>query len=364
MKNVFTAFCFFILADINAQITIASSDMPLANDTFRVSLTTAFGNPVNVTQTGANQTWDFTFLTASTQRLDTFVSVTATPYAYQFYFNNPILYPDHKANYALWQDPPPVFSNQFQVDDVYNYYKNSSTAFSHVGFGAKVNNVPVSQRFIPVDVIYEFPLAYQNTSTSTSSFDMQVPDYGYYGRTQVRNNIVDGWGTVKTPYGSFQALRVKSTLTIIDTVYSDSAATGFTFQRPKEYEFKWLAKSSGIPILQINASDAFGQPVPNTIVYKDSIRYFTALQEDFKQNVSVLVYPNPSIGEVSIKINGLNGQKADVLIFDALGKVVKQESKNVFGREMVSFSDFVAGSYLVIVVTSDYMFSEKFQVVK
>ena len=74
---------------------------------------------------------------------------------------------------------------------------------------------------------------------------------GYYGQSGHRVNLVDGWGTLITPFGTFQTLRVISTIDAIDTVYNTSLSAGTNIPRPLKYEFKWLATGKKIPVLNL-----------------------------------------------------------------------------------------------------------------
>ncbi|PJA07855.1 MAG: hypothetical protein COX70_05360, partial [Flavobacteriales bacterium CG_4_10_14_0_2_um_filter_32_8] len=69
---------------MNAQITITNNDMPNVNDTFRLSTTNNIQG-LDPVLTGTNYSWNFSTLVPSSQRLDTFFSVSSTPLAYQFY---------------------------------------------------------------------------------------------------------------------------------------------------------------------------------------------------------------------------------------------------------------------------------------
>jgi hypothetical protein len=88
----------------------------------------------------------------------------------------------------------------------------------------------------------------------------------YYSTQRIRSSEVDGWGNLITPFGTFATVRVKSTLNIHDSIYVDSLAIGFGFDR-NIIEYKWLGKGYGIPLLQINEE---GPLV--TATYLDSCR--------------------------------------------------------------------------------------------
>jgi hypothetical protein len=166
MKKEFTFLVLSLLSVISfAQITITSSDMPSVNDTIRLSETFDIQS-LDPVLTGANYSWNFTTLTPDAQRVDTFFSVSSTPLAYQFFFNNIILYPNHKASFALRGID--IGIPQVPITDVFNYVKNASSGYDNVGFGSNISGVPSSTQNIPVDREFEFPMNYNNNHISYS----------------------------------------------------------------------------------------------------------------------------------------------------------------------------------------------------
>lgn len=302
-----------------AQITVTSNDMPNAGDNIVVSMTADFG-AADPAVTGANHTWNFSFLIPDSQKVDSFVNVTSTPFAYQYYFNNIFLYPDHKASYA---SPvyTPNFIPQFTVEDVYNFYKESLPEYSFVGFGAKINGVPASVKYDSIDVVYTFPMNYGNADSCWSKYGFSVPNFGYYGQEKHRVNTVDGWGTLITPYGSFPVLRVKSVIEATDTVYNSSFGIGFTTPRPRETEYKWLGQGSKIPLLQVNTTQSFNNEIITSIVYRDSLRT-TSVAEAVK-SVPFTLYPNPV--NIEARLSYTLQQPADVKaeVLDIAGRAVQ-----------------------------------------
>ena len=54
-----------------------------------------------------------------------------------------------------------------------------------------------------------------------------------FSQDQVRNNVVDGWGTLYLPADTFQVLRVKSTLQRSDSIYIEQFSFGFRLPEPE-----------------------------------------------------------------------------------------------------------------------------------
>ncbi len=313
MKNAVTlvtlsliTFCSF------AQITITNADMPAVNDTFRISNTTNIQG-LDQTLTGANYNWDFSTLVPASQKIDTFFSVSSTPLAYQFYFNNIILYPNHKASYAL--KGPDLGIPQVPITEVFNYIKNSSSAYDNVGFGSKISGVPSSTQNIPVDREYEFPMNYNNNHISNSYYGISVPTFGYYGQWMERVDTVDGWGTLILPNGTYNVLRVKSILNKTDTTYVDQIGFGTTIPRGQEIEYKWLGSGTGIPLLKVVTNAGF----ITSIEYQDDA--LVGIAEINKIN-RVKLFPNPAKEFVIIDFDATVSGQLEVKLKDILGKEV------------------------------------------
>jgi hypothetical protein len=313
MKKVFTLFVATILTvSLSfAQITITDNDMPSVNDTIRLSETNNVQG-LDPVLTGTNYTWNYSTLVPSSQRIDTFFSVSSTPLAYQLFFNNFILYPNHKASYALRGID--IGITQVPITEVFNYIKNSSSAYDNVGFGSKISGVPSSTQNNPVDREYEFPMAYNDNHISNSEFGMTVPGFGYYGQSLERIDTVDGWGSLTLPNGTYSVLRVKSILNKIDTTYIDAISFGTTIPRPEEIEYKWLAAGKGMPLLKvITVSGNVTQ-----IEYQDDFVNVSVAETSKINNVTI--FPNPTKDYLVIDFKAISSGNLKVSLKDVLGK--------------------------------------------
>lgn len=316
--------CFFAVNCANAQITITSADMPVVNDTIRLSVTNNIQGQ-NPALTGANYVWDYSMLTPNSQKIDTFFSVTSTPVAYQFYFNNSVLYASHKASFAKrGQDfvMPPIVPIPLSITEVFNFSKNSTSKFENVGFGSKISGIPSSTRNLPIDIEYEFPLNYSDSNFSSSKFLVTIPTLAAYGQSMDRSSVVDGWGSLTTPLGTFNVLRVKSVLNKVDTFYLDTLGFGTNFSRPTEIEYKWLANGMSVPLLKVVTTAG----VVSSIQYRDIYRIVGV--EEYKNIEDVMVYPNPTNGMVNIMFSAIKSSKLNYTVKDVSGKAVLTNTVN------------------------------------
>ncbi len=255
-----------------SQISITSGDMPSAGDTARrTQAPLTLG--LNYQASGANHTWNFSNLRYQSQQVDTFYSVSSTNFLYALFFSN-LPFNPNRANVATTGQAFP--SNPFiTITDPYNFYYRSSAAYEQVGLGASFQGIPLPVAFTQKDKIYQFPLSFGDVDTSYSSWNASLPGMIYYGSSLTRINQVDGWGTLNTPYGTYQALRVKSTLLASDTLYLDSLSIGMQINRPVTHEYKWLVNGEIVPALQITTTEVFGIEIISSILFRDVVPAIT-----------------------------------------------------------------------------------------
>lgn len=322
---------------LRAQITIGADDMPGAGDTLRFR--TADGSAIPLAQMGEDQIWDFGFLTPQASVADTTVTVGSTPFLYQFYFNNPFLYPNYVADYAM--KGTSIGFQQLSLSDLYDYYRVDADGFRNVGFGANVNGLPTSVRRQPVDVIHQFPMAYGNENTSFSAFEVTVPTLLYFGQDQQRTNTVDGWGTLYLPADTFEVLRVKSVLQRTDTIYIEQFGIGFRVPEPETVEYKWIAAGMGAPVLEVVTT---GEVVISTRFFYEPEDITTALPVASHEPAFDL-YPNPAQQEVYIGVP--QGVAGTLKVLDAAGRVAHESFVSSGLLHRLDLNDLANGAYSV-----------------
>ncbi len=343
-----------------SQITITTNDMPLLNDTIRLSIQNGVQG-FDPSLTGAGYTWNFSTLHADMQRVDDYQSVGATPFAYQFYFNNQILYPNHKASYAVAAPQGMGGFQQFQIEDVYNYFKNSAQQYTQVGFGATINGVPSSVQYIPVDVQYSFPLNYLDTDSSNSFWGLGVPGVGYLGQSFTRKDTVDGWGQLTTPFGTFNTLRVKSVIQRIDTLNFNNF--GFKIPRPTETEYKWLAANGKVPILALVKTSFLVNAT-----YRDIFRNVTQLGAETQEIFSHLnVFPNPTTDFVIIEFGAEMMGEVEFSVLNIVGENILTSSYAVYkgdNKVLLPLNILSSGLYMLQIRQNKNLKTLKLQIIK
>lgn len=255
-----------------AQVTITQAEMPHSGDQlFRTQAN--LNLLLNYSNTGPNSTWNYTNLVANGQSSKSYQSVGSTNIVYSVVYAD-LFFNGNRANHATDGVDVP-FYDLLPIEDPYTFYYRSSSVYRKVGYGAEISGIPIPITMSQQDIVYELPLNYGNTSTSNSSYNIDIPTLAYYGYSQKRVNTVDGWGVVNTPAGSFNALRVKTTIEGRDTIQVDQVSLGFGIERPLITEYKWLSPGYRVPVLQINTARVFGAEIITEIFFYDEPRSIT-----------------------------------------------------------------------------------------
>ena len=152
-----------------AQITVTTSDLPTSSSKIRLSTALTAGS-IDYTLTDTNYVWDFSSLVAVSQTIDTFVTVASTSI---YYYPSFIL----SANQAEKQ--PDLNLLIFTLSNTYNFYKNSSASYAEIGYGTQfsVIPVPIPLKYDNPDVMYKFPLNYNNSDSSASNGSVSLATF-------------------------------------------------------------------------------------------------------------------------------------------------------------------------------------------
>lgn len=316
-----------------AQPVIQSEDLVAGPDSYNV--VDAAGSSAEVYElAGEGQVWDFSDLTPLNPTSVNYVSVDDAPFGYQFFFNSPFV-PNYAATHAIEGEGIDLVA--VTIDEFFFFYKNTPTQYNIVGYGGTVNGVPLPAQTNPIDVVYALPIEFGNTHESYSEWGIEIPTVGTYRQRQNRSYEAEGYGTVITPEGSYEALKLRVELQIEDSLYVELLGQGLTFNR-ESVVHTWLVPGEGIPVLEI--TETFGQSVarykaapiigiPETPV-RDGIRVW------------------PTVCTDGFWIEGVD-ESAQIDLFDHHGKLIR--SGIVSGYHEVN--GLASGSYIVAVQTGD-----------
>lgn len=260
-----------------AQINLDGNNYPAAGEQYLLSATnnTLF---IDLGQTGANQSWDFSSLTPTRQFTLNYESGINSPYA-----GNPLLLPILLSRFGRPVADLPDFVNDllednvgFRLENQYLFYDNSK-ANGLIGSarGAEIAGIPVALPYEDEELVLPAPLAYNQQVTDSFAYQIGIPEeLDFEGTPSIfvrgeRTTTADGWGTLTLPEGTYQCLRVRS---VIPQVFDLSELVGFELEIPFTLvEIRWLTDTPGEhhPVALVNGFELAGQTIYTEIQYRD-----------------------------------------------------------------------------------------------
>ncbi|WP_022822582.1 T9SS type A sorting domain-containing protein [Hymenobacter norwichensis] len=301
MRHSYATFLAFLLLTAGSALAqtspvITRTDMPVPTDTLRQSMAVPIlpSSVPPLTQRGPNQSWNYSTLVPIAQNVARFTAVP-NQLLYTLTFSS-VLGGSNRATVAAPQSIPLPPGIGLPITDPYQFYNASAADFRSVGYGASVNGTAVPITYANAaqqDVIYRFPVSYASAADSSSSFfSVSVPGTGYLSQRRKRVNRVDAWGTLTTPFGTFQTVRVVTRIEDQDSVSAMGVNQGITL--PVTREYKWLAVGQHIPLLTITTMRIANQEVVASVEYRDIYRRLSVLSTTNQLPENALsVYPNP-----------------------------------------------------------------------
>lgn len=329
MKNVILITIVFLSPFFcMGQIVLDQTDLPNIGDIETVlQVGSVQGAALSPGASGADVIWDFSSL-VPTGDYDTlyYVNPSTTLYASSF--------PTANISIRNWESGENC--NGFE------YYIKSSTGMQWLGMGNCWNTPP---EIFVLGNFMSFPLLSYGSSVNHSGraiFDVISSDtYTAYSFTEV--STADGWGTITTPVGTVDAIRVYT----VETAYDSSYVSGVGTQNSVvtgNYYYRWYEKDLGWPVLEIGKGLMMDDN-EQTARYSGTLA--TNINTIAGTDNSLSLYPNPNNGVFSISLKNAVGI-SEVEIYNALGeKVYATSSFKLQTTNEIDISASPKGIYFV-----------------
>ena len=323
------------IAGTKAQspITLTSVDLAYVGKEIKQASDTIPDASITPGTAGTNQTWSFGLLAQHT--VDTLV------------FTNP--------NWtAAGNDFPGSTVAVQDANGAYIYINNSFAGATVLGFSADIGTGnPVSIKSTPPEIMMNWPSSYnsnfsQNFESKATFYYGQDPGIGFtvdsvrIKQTVTKIDSIDAWGSVTTPLGTYNTLRVKDWRRSIDSVDIYIAAFGGWMPAQQTDDttmmYQWWTNGIGFPLVEMDVT-LTGDTVTGA-------RWLKAIPSNTSINehaVEVKAYPNPATDAVTFEM-GI-AEAAFITIYDAAGRLL--ESVNVTGKTtVINTSALATGSYM------------------
>ncbi|WP_343637444.1 T9SS type A sorting domain-containing protein [Fluviicola sp.] len=339
------------------QITLTDQHFAGPDETYIFSTLT--DPTIDYATTGANHTWDFSTMVPQSQRnlitrpttqlagtsIFLFGSFAPAPYK-ATYFNETTDLPLDQASSFL---PIPI-------DELNAFTRRAADGVTSIGYELVSGGQGLGFRSDTIETRYALPMTYGNSYESRGYTNLDLnPIYDAIWR-QHRHRVsnVDGWGTVKTPYGQFDALRIHHVIDELDSIY-------FTFQGfgmwipipvPLTHEYEWRSTSDKESVMKIRTNEIGGNETVTAVEYRDNFNGLGLTESALK----VAFYPNPAVNELHVSTE----EKAEnFVIVDQAGRIWKRIS-GTSKDQVIDVSDLASGSYSLVVLFSTGYTSRKF----
>ncbi len=359
MKLAFSALVLFLCPQIFAQITVAVADHANANDTIRYSQAAPI--PLDLQTTGPNATWDFSQLSAQTQTLKNYEALDFTSFLIIATYG-PIASTPYRASYYNPSTALPI--EQFsaflpiELSNLAQYSKRTSSAITSIGYSIDVQGQGLPFKSDTIETRYELPLNFNDAYTSRgyTYVDLNPAADIKFIQHRQRSSSVDGWGTLTTPYGTFQALRIRHDIEETDSIYQTFFGQGAWIAPPSftTTEYEWWTNGKKDYLLKV-IEGGFGQQGQGitSIEYQDNYLGLDASISEL--DAQLVLSPNPCSDLVFFQTPILL-ERIEVL--NSIGKVVQVE-ENTSSIGYIDLTQLPSGTYTLILHASKGQFVRK-----
>ncbi|TNE55649.1 MAG: T9SS type A sorting domain-containing protein [Bacteroidetes bacterium] len=348
---------------LNAQITINSIDLANLGDTVRLSIAPA--DQLDFLSTGPDMNWDFSQLGLDSQVVNDYRPVSETnAFFIQPYFGASADEAHQASYYRRIEGLGGLDTGTgISIDQLSMFSKLTNDAQTTVGYSASFSGIPVAIPSDSIETVYDLPLSYEKSWSGKGFSQLDLSAFNFaFKQFRTRESVVDGWGNITTPYGSFEVLRVKHIITEIDSVLVElDSITGpqwYGFETPLTREYEWIAKTEKEPILKIITSEfVMGVESVSAISYRDTAR--ETPQVGLKENAisaNALIYPNPNQGKLHIE-SPINFKQFEV--YSLQGKKLISGSLDGSFQEIIT-EKLSEGSYVLKLIDRNTVFQKTF----
>jgi hypothetical protein len=246
--------------------------------------------------------------------------------------------------------------------DSYTYLYDDNNVMEELGIcDPSISPDPFSIPYTPSIKILTFPSTYHTTYSGQTKIRMQsafmppmdsirIDMYGYY------TSIIDGWGTVITPAGSYSALRQKNITYITDSSYIYIDGYGWMFN-DVSYDsvigYKWLSQNN--PFIAEIITNFSGNVTSANYLLNPTL----GLNDTPNNQTSFTVYPNPAKNKITITGNGNLQSEMIVSIYNIQGEQVLPNIYYDQNAVEIDISSLVKGIYIVTLKGNQYIETKK-----
>lgn len=345
-------------ANINAQITLNQTDFATGGDTIRMSTSTDFS--LDFSSTGTNYVWDYSSLIPSAQKLNTYRPSSQLSLLSSFIFGTfaPTRY---KASYFIENADIPI--DQIgtllgvPITDMFAFTRLTADSLTSIGYSMVVSGTEIPFKSDTIEKRYDYPINFNNTTYSRgyTNIDLNPTVDAIFRQYRQHSSLVDGWGSITTPYGTYNALRIKHEIAELDSIYVGAFSIWLPISVPPAVIYEWWTTGQKEPILRITTSSLGGNETVNEVEYRDIYRDLNAGLNELTNEFQI--YPNPVTNKLTLKTEN---KIEKVSIIDITGKIIKEISNFTSNSIEINTSELNQGIYYLSIYTGEEVILRKF----
>lgn len=329
---ILSSFLAFTCLNSFGQIVLESTDLTSVGDVIvRHTDTIPTYGPGG---DGPNQTWDFSGAVNDTIGTTTVVTVGSTAFAGTF----------SSSDYAMTGGT-----------DSYLFFEHNANTMTTTGAAGDLlqTGEQIESPFSDPLLLHEFPRTYQSNHDDTYSFvteadgaglDLPIPVY----RVRLTHtghvfDTTDAFGTLITPTGTYDALRVKTVDYTTDhleyKLISFSPWATFSNTSDTSISYAWHAKEEMLAIAEY-AYDSIGNPARFTYSTVPPVNT-VGIEENIANSINV--YPQPTSGLLCV--SGLkSGNNNQFEVYSTSGRLIRSGNLN---SKCLQLEELISGVYVL-----------------
>ena len=328
-----------------SQITVSNSDFSDGGDNIWMSDVSDSG--IDFSTTGQNIMWDFSGMISTGQTQKEYFTLSNSSTLVQFLFGTFAAAQHQATNFvssdALPLDQIPTGVLPVTISDIRQFSKNSNNSITSIGLTISIDGNEIPFKSDTIETRYQFPLNYGNmySSRGYTEIDLNPATNAIWRQYRQRSSTVDGWGSITTPYGTFEALRIDHYIQEVDSIMIEifGNATWIPLAIPDSHQYEWIANGEKEPILRITTSLVGGNETVTSIEYRDNeIVGLNELENNFS------IFPNPTHSDLTI--SGIQ-QNTTYSILSIDGKEVSSGQVSEVNNQ-INVQNIASGSYQLI----------------
>jgi len=285
---------------------------------------------------GADQNWDFSSVDFSGGKSTT---VTLTNPAATAYSN----------------DYPAATVAEVAADGRVTYFLYNSTENTLLG------TVSTGRKEIYSNT-YKYavaPFAFNTNQNDNFAYSFLYANAYPVTATGTLTTTYDGYGTLKTPLGTFtNVIRLKTEVSETDVINYSSTTSIETTNVGIVYSWIQADKYFTLFSVSTNVATTFGSSTTSkqAILY-EPLLLTTAIDESLSANITVS--PNPATDLIYVGLNNMTEESYEVRVYDATGML---QYGNTFekGNSTIDISGFASGLYLMNIITPQGKLTKSF----